>query len=193
MVNYKRTTGILLIIAVTQFLFLMNISEYLYPNYSVSNNFISDLGATCRNGSCVIYQPSSIIFNSSVILLGILLIAASYFFIKAFRKVLIMTFFLITGIGAVGVGVFPETAGILHSIFSLITFLFAGLSVIATAIIVKEILRYFGILMGVISFLALFLFISDIYLGLGPGGMERLIVYPTLVWGISFGSYLIKE
>jgi hypothetical protein len=35
------------------------------------------------------------------------------------------------------------------------------------------------------------LYISKNFLGLGNGGMERMIVYPVLTWGISFGGYLL--
>jgi len=34
------------------------------------------------------------------------------------------------------------------------------------------------------------LFIANADLGLGPGGMERMIVWPILVWGTAFGGYL---
>jgi hypothetical protein len=35
------------------------------------------------------------------------------------------------------------------------------------------------------------LFESGQYLGLGAGGMERMIAYPALMWGAGFGGYLI--
>jgi hypothetical protein len=38
---------------------------------------------------------------------------------------------------------------------------------------------------------ALILFIGKIDLGLGVGGMERMILYPILMWGAGFGGYLI--
>jgi len=31
---------------------------------------------------------------------------------------------------------------------------------------------------------------SNFYLGLGPGGMERMVIYPALVWLAGFGGYL---
>jgi hypothetical protein len=36
-------------------------------------------------------------------------------------------------------------------------------------------------------------FDSGFYMGLGPGGMERMIVYPALVWLTAFNSYLIAH
>jgi len=36
------------------------------------------------------------------------------------------------------------------------------------------------------------MYIGDIYLSLGPGGMERMIVYPVLLWVIGFSGYLMS-
>lgn len=40
---------------------------------------------------------------------------------------------------------------------------------------------------------SLLLFIKHIYLGLGPGGMERMIVYPNLVWALAFSTELMNH
>jgi hypothetical membrane protein len=77
-------------------------------------------------------------------------------------------------------------------IVSFITFFFGGLGVIAAAKIVKSPFSYFSILMGIASITALVLYGANIYLGLGPGGMERMIAYPVLLWAISFGGYLMS-
>ena len=34
---------------------------------------------------------------------------------------------------------------------------------------------------------------SVFYMGLGPGGMERMIVYPALMWLAGFGGHLLTE
>jgi hypothetical membrane protein len=187
--NNQLIAGVLLLAGSVQFVFGMSIAEYLYPGYSASKNFISDLGATCRE-TCIVYEPSASIFNSSVSLLGLLVLASSYFFHRSFRKAVITILLAVTGVGAVGVGVFPETAGVLHSISSLITFLAAGLAVISTALLARGPIRYFGILMGITTLTALALFLSRVYMGLGPGGMERMIVFPALLWGAAFGAYI---
>jgi hypothetical protein len=38
---------------------------------------------------------------------------------------------------------------------------------------------------------ALVFFMAGVDLGLGVGGMERMIVYPILMWGAGFGGYLM--
>ena len=91
-----------------------------------------------------------------------------------------------------GVGLFPETYGILHAIPSLITFLFGGLSAIISYKGQKPPFSYFSILLGALSLAALVLFGSSTYLGLGKGGMERMIAYSTLLWAVGFGGHLMS-
>ena len=95
------------------------------------------------------------------------------------------------GIGAIGVGLFTEDAGVLHVIFSFMTFLFAGLSAITSYKLEKPPFSYFSVISGVAVLLALVFFASGTFLGLGKGGMERMIAYPALLWAVGFGGYLI--
>lgn len=189
--DFRSAAGASLFVGAVQFVAGMHLAEYLYPDYSVSGNFISDLGATCR-ATCTIYQPSASIFNFSVILLGLMILSCSYFIWRELRSSLITALFGLSGLGAVGVGLFPETAGFLHVIVSFITFFFAGLGAIAASKVVKVPFSYFSILMGIASITALVLFGANMFLGLGPGGMERMIAYPVLLWAISFGGYLMS-
>lgn len=190
--NYRHVAGVLLFIGAVQFVLGMLISEFLYPGYSASVNYISDLGATCRT-TCIIHQPSAFIFNTSVSLLGVLALVSSYFIWREFHNRSISLLLGLSGIGMVGVGLFPETAGIVHLIASFIAFFFGGLSAIATYKLVKAPFAYLSVLMGMISLIALALFISEIFLGLGPGGMERMIAYPLLLWVIGFGGNLMSS
>jgi len=173
---------LLLFIGGVQFVLGIIIAEALYPDYSTSENYISDLGV----------GPSSVIFNSSVFLLGVLATGGAYFIQRAFNLRIFSILTAITGIGAMGVGLFPEDAGVMHVIFSLITFLFAGLSAIMSYKLQKPPLSYLSIILGAMSLLALVLFGSGIYLGLGKGGMERMIAYPALLWAIGFGAHVIS-
>jgi hypothetical membrane protein len=118
---------------------------------------------------------------------------ASHFIRRAFNTKLLFALLILTGIGAIGVGLFPETAGIAHPIASLITFLFGGLAAITSYKLQKPPLSYFAVLLGLMSLVALALFISGNHLGLGAGGMERMIAHPELLWAIGFGSHLIAD
>ena len=181
----RKLAGILIFIASLQFVLAMTISEALYPDYSVSANYISDLGELSKAGA-VAY-----IFNSSIFLLGLLTVISAYLIQRTFDYKIFSTFLVLTGIGAMGVGLFPESFGILHTIPSFITFFFGALSTIASYKLQKRPLSYLAIILGLLSLLALILFALDIYLGLDKGGMERMIAYPILLWALGFGGHLI--
>jgi hypothetical membrane protein len=138
-----------------------------------------------------VYQPSALIFNSSVILFGLLIVSSSYMLWRELNSPIIAVLVGLSGIGAVGVGLFPETAGFIHVIVSFITFFFGALSAIAVSKFLKVPFSYFSVLMGLASITALILFGLNIYLDLGPGGMERMIAYPVILWAIGFGGYLM--
>ena len=177
----RKIAGSLLFIGGVLGILGIIIAEALYPGYSTSENYISDLGV----------GPSSLVFNSSIFLLGILALCSAYFIQRAFNFSLFSILAAITGIGATGVGLFTEDVEVLHTVFSFITFLFAGLSAIMSYKLQKPPLSYFSVTLGVVTLLALVLFASDTFLGLGKGGMERMIAYPALLWAIGFGAHLI--
>ena len=182
MYDVGKAAGALLFIAGVQCVMGIIIAEALYPGYSTSENYISDLGV----------GPSALIFNSSVFLLGAIAVVGVYFIQGALGSRLLSLLLTITGFGAMGVGLFPESYGILHAIPSLITFLFGGLSAVISYKTQKPPFSYFSILLGALSLAALVLFGSGTYLGLGKGGMERIIAYPTLLWAVGFGGYLMS-
>jgi len=183
MYNDSKIAGLLLTIGSILCVFGIIAAEALYPGYSTSENYISDLGV----------GPSALIFNSSVFLLGVLAVSGVYFIQKAFSFRLFSILAAIAGIGAMGVGLFPEDAGLIHAVFSLIAFLFAGISAIASYRLEKPPISYVSIMLGAMSLVALVLFASGIHLGLGKGGMERMIAYPALLWMVGFGGHLMSD
>jgi hypothetical membrane protein len=183
--------GILVFLAGMEFGFFFVLAEISYPGYSVFKNYISDLGATCSNATCTFVQPSSMLFNMSITVLGLLLLAASFYLWRGFRSRTIMLFAVLSGIGAMGVGVFNESFGLIHGIFSAWTFISTGIFAVLTYRILRRPMSYFSLGAGVITLVATALYVSGIYLGLGPGGMERMVVYPVLLWSIGFGGYLM--
>jgi hypothetical membrane protein len=163
-----------------------NTSGYIY---SVFANQVSDLGANCRTTCTAV--PSAYIINSSVILLGLLILVSAYYLHRAFGYKPATAIIALGGIGAMGVGLFPETTGIWHGIFSLIAFLFTGLTAIVTARFQKPPMFFFSVILGLVTLGALVLYIGSNYLGIGQGGMERMIVYPVLLWAIGFGGHMM--
>lgn len=180
-----KVAGALIFVGAVQFILGMLVAECLYPNYSVANNYISDLGK--------LDAASALVFNTSVFLLGLPVAIGVYFLRHTVRNKVFLSFMVLCGVGAMGVGIFPEDFGILHRIVSLIAFLFGALSAIASYKYQKPPLSYFAVILGLTSLVALALFATGVYLGLGKGGMERMIAYPVLLWAIAFGGHLIKD
>lgn len=179
----RRMTGVLVFAGVAQFLVFLVVAEAIDPAYSVNVNFISDLGPRAA--------PSAPVFDGSIIALGLLVLLGAYFANRAFHDWLFTIPLMMTGFGAIGVGVFTEDFGGIHSVVSLITFVGTGLAAITAYRITKPPLAYIGVLMGILSFLALGLFVARATLGIGVGGMERMIVLPVVAWALAFGGSLM--
>ncbi len=176
-----------------QFAIMLIVAEAIYANYSVSSNYISDLGVWSK--------PSAVVFNPSIILFGILTMLGAYCFYRSSKMRGFCVMLGLAGLGGLGVGVFPEDTflvsgfPVFHGIFALLSFLFGALAAIGSSYrAVRGPFRVLSILLGVGSLLALaffFLTASVGYLGLGVGGMERMVTYPTLLWTLGFGGYLL--
>lgn len=190
--------GVALFVGVVQFGIFEIISEAVYPGYSVGNNYISDLGPPCAGGASCGSQTSWWIFDSSIVIMGLCVLLAAYFIQRYFRWKPITGLVALAGAGAVGVGIFNETAPFgLHDIFTLLTFLTIGLTAIVSYRLQKRPLSYFGVIMGALTLLALLLYLPDTgaywggIFGIGVGGLERMIVYPVLFWSIAFSGQLM--
>jgi len=184
-----RVAGALIFIAVTQKVLCVIVSEALYPGYSVSNNYLSDLGV----------GPFPMIFNSSAFLMGLLLIIGAYFLHRAFNFTMLTVTFVLAGIGSMGVGIFTKDAGIIHSVAALLFFLFSGLSAIFAVVcshvhgfkLMKMPFSAIAVILGLIELGGFALFVGKIDFGLGVGGMQRMVLYPILIWAAGFGGYLM--
>jgi hypothetical membrane protein len=194
-----KKAGTLFFLAVTQFVLCLIIAEALYPGYSVSDNYISDLGV----------GPSAVVFNSSAFLLGLLLLAGTYLQRHTPNFKTLNILLLLMGIGAMGVGVFTKDFTLAHGAVSSTAFFFAGLSAIASFKVLQKPLSLISVILGAMTLTALALFSAGIitsgsltsniaydstfFLGLGPGGMERMIVYPALMWLAAFSGHLVTK
>ncbi len=182
-----RRAGALLLSGGIIFTVFNTIAEAVYPNYSVRTNALSDLGA--------LGHSTSILWDGQLFVGGVLSIIAMS--ILVFRSSLsefvpgkpVKILYLLPSVGTIIVSIFPEnTILAVHSIGALIAFVFGGVSAIYAFKFTKSPFRYFSILLGVISLAAIPL-LGDSSL-IGFGGMERLVVYPYVIWGMTFGAYL---
>ncbi len=187
-----KIAGALLTVGGIQFVLALIIAEAIYPGYIIADNYISDLG--------VWGKPSAAIFNPSVMIFGIAIIVASVFIKRYFHLGKLAYLYTIAGAGTLGVGIFPENTfiingvSVLHSISALLAFVVGALSAIVTYKITKTPFRYISAFLGAFSLVALVVFLATrdaSALGIGAGGLERMVAYPMTLGLIGFGGYLL--
>jgi len=174
-------------------------AEVLYPGYSTRQD-ISDLGST-RPPDPIIHQPSSTIFNSSMLLTGALLLVAAYGTYRVWGRRPFTVALPVFGIAIFGVGVFPGNVTPWHGIAALLTFFSGGVTAVLSARVVTRPFSFICAGLGGISLLVLLsVFGYGLLIGgpsplepLGSGGIERWVAYPLLLWVLAFGGYLLGE
>ena len=175
-INKSTLGNTLLFIGSVQWFFGLLLAESWFPGYSSTIDYVSDLGI----------GPTAIIYNASVFLMGLCLVGGSYFLYDEFRFRPFTLFLILTGVGAMGVGLFPANMQPLHSIFTLIAILFGSFSAITSFRIQKPPLSYVSVFLGLVSLGAVVLFMpylglatgsTETFLGIAKGSMERWAIY----------------
>lgn len=188
--------GALFVLGSVQFLLGMALTQLYFPGYSLLNNYVSDLGGP--------QSPAAWIFNDSIRALGALGVLGAILIRSAFtpkRSAALGILFLgIASLGAFLVGSFPEGSpelgGNIHSVVSAVTFIGSGFALLFLAFAMLRDTRWAGFrgytaISGLVTLVALGLFQGGLYGALGPGGMERVIVAPVLLWAIVAGAHLL--
>lgn len=192
--DYYKIAGILLMVSCIQFFMAVTMAETQYPGYSTAKNTLSSLGGTLPP-----VEPSATIFNISVFLLGILALGAVYLILKSGGCRLFSACLLISGVGAVGVGLFPSYSPVAHTLFTFLTFFFGSLAVIFSYRLGLNIpMVIFSMITGLVP---LAIIIGTLIFGfnnalinyLGMGGTERFVAYPLLLYLTALGGYLTSR
>lgn len=179
------------------FTILMGIitAEIFYPaGYSISQSMISTLGASPPPDS-VVKEPSAAIFDSIMVMVGLMIMFGASFLAKYYDK----KFALLIGImgfGSFGVGVFPAFHPLVHPIMALIAFGGGGIAAMTSARYTTYPFSYLSLFLGALALLVLFCGVvlpHTIVPLLGPGGTERWVAYPLMIWLIGFGGYLMRD
>lgn len=182
--NKERSAGVLLFIGVFLFSMAILITEALRPTYSLSLDSISSLGI----------GPNGEIFYYSILLLGALLMISGAILLSGKKKEAWQVSLILVGVGAFGVGIFPYLVNYpLHSYFAFIAFIFGGITAILFVTHKGTPLRVFSPIVGILVLVSIFLYARGMLYGLGSGGMERMIVYPTLFWSLALSGYLMSH
>jgi hypothetical membrane protein len=174
------------------FLIGLLLAESWYPGYSSRIDYVSDLGI----------GPTALIYNASVFLLGVCVLVGAYFIEQEIRYKPFFVVLVLTGIGAMGVGIFPASMQPMHSLFTLIAILFAGISALVSYKILSPPLSYVSVILGAISIISAIIFIPYLglptgdtteYLGMAKGSMERWAINPVLAWIMTVGGYFVNR
>ena len=170
------------------------------PRYSISNNTISDLGNTVCGpyGDKLVCSANFLAMNISFIILGLTMLFGALINQKHSNTSKLSSFgfsgLALSGLGTVLIGIFPENSiSSLHIIGAGIPFLVGNISLVILSRSL-EVGKYFSIytfLSGFTALIALALFLTQNYLGLGIGGIERIVAYPQTIWLSSYGIHSV--
>lgn len=173
----------MLFAAIVQFAFLANISQILYEGYSVKDTLLSDLG--------VWEQPSALLFNTSLVLFGILGISIGVVLWPDKKLNFIPLLFVLCGIGMIIMAAFPISIEWAHDVGAFLSFVLIAVAALACYWTFPGPFGVVSLLLGIISFFAEITYKSEIYFGLGAAGSERMIIYPLFIWMAAFAAVLI--
>jgi hypothetical membrane protein len=181
--------GVLFFLLSVQFLTALMIGESLAPGYSLRDNAISDLG---------VIKETAALFTATMVLAGLLNVIGGYLLYQGHGRKGTFALYVLAGVGTIGAGLISlEHPSGLHGLFALVAFLFFNGEAIATARLIKGPLRVFSVLAGVVGLVfVVLMFLGDsgtvdVFSILGHGAVERMIVYPPLLWLVAFGGYLM--
>jgi hypothetical membrane protein len=176
--------------------------------FSLTQNFISDLGnTTCGpyplDSSMYVCSPWHAWMNLSFVLLGLIILVGAALVRTAFPpgpfRAAGLMLLALAGAGIIAVGLFPEDVNIMyHRLGAAAHFILGNLGMVALGISLRQarlrpVLAVYSIVSGVVGLLATALFVSDHYLGMGIGGMERLAAYPLPLWLIAGGISFVRN
>ncbi len=182
--NNQRNAGILLFVGVFLFSMALLVGEALRPTYSLSSDSISSLGIGAHGS----------IFYYSILLMGALVVIAGIILLTGKKKEAWQGSLILVGIGAIGVGTFPYLISYpLHSDFAFLAFVFGGITALLFTAHKGTPLRIFSPIVGVLVLVSIYLYATGMLYGLGSGGMERMIVYPTLFWALALSGHLMNQ
>ncbi|YAL81886.1 DUF998 domain-containing protein [Dermacoccaceae bacterium W4C1] len=202
--------GVLLLLTM-QYLIAEQVTAAAWSNpaYSFGRNYISDLGVpecvkASDRGVC---SPDHALMNGAFVTQGLIVLAAAAVLTgllgRGWRQA-VRALALVYGVGMIIVGSFPgsyaenltgdATRTTLHSIGALLAILGGNLLILAVGAGVRHTSPRLGVLslvLGVVGIGAGFASRTTT-LGLGVGGIERLAVYPFILWFIVAGALLVR-
>lgn len=200
--SYRKLGPVLYVAGLQYFAVQLLVALRWSPAYSISRDTISDLGNTACgtwNGRYVC-SPLHALMNWSFIVLGATMMAGSVLIFRRFARgrMAAAGFAAMTasGFGVVMVGLFPENSvPVLHGLGTAIPFVLGNIALFALAVALEMtvLMRAYSLLSGAVALLGLAAYASSHFLGLGEGGIERVVAYPQTICLAVIGCYLIAQ
>lgn len=182
--------GLLLVLLGASFLTATMLAASIAPGYDFNAAAISDLG---------VIGETAVLFNALLVAVGALNIGAGILLYRVHRRIWILAIYVLAGIGAAGAGLVPLDTSELHSLFALFGFVFFNVEALATAAVLRGPMRALSLVAGLIGLIyVVVMIIGDagnpaVFGAIGHGGSERMIVYPTMLWTLAVGGYLLAR
>lgn len=193
--DHYKYAGIFLIIGCIQYLLVVNLAESMFSGYSIAQNSLSDLGGLFAS------TQVALMFNVSNMILGILILASVYLILKSGGCRLFSGCLGIFGFCIAALGIFPEYIPTIHVTLILIAYFIGSLALIFSYRLGINIPM--TIISMILGFTALITIITPVILGMGTtnplglligkGGLERLIIYPIILYLTALGGYLTSR
>lgn len=194
--------GVLLLAGGIVFVLGINMAESTFPGYSMSDDWVADLGGICTYApgsivpdQCIVYQPAAIFYSAAKLGLGVTAVVAAYLLYPVVRVKRPIAFLGIAGICAFGAFV---DAGIVQALFSLLAFLFGALAALDSRRLTGWPIGYVSVVLALVTLAAISIYLTvgggifaTIWAPIGQGGMERVIIYGDVLWILVFGATLV--
>jgi hypothetical membrane protein len=186
----RRNLGTVLLVGCLLQFFGMQIAEYVYPGYSVSQNYISDLG--------VDVLASALLFNVTLFIFGACVVFVFYKMRQQGMDNLLCLLLILAGVGAILVSIFNEhTIGAIHYTGAVMAFCLTAVAAIRSNMTIFKgtKLGKVCVALGIVGLAAAIgkvalVNVND-YLGIGKGGMERMMYYPAILFALIIAVYLL--
>lgn len=212
--EWQKIAGLALIIGPIEFAVATLVEGALIPGYGLITHWVSDLGAPPNNAPH--FAPGTDlwwVFSITLILMSLLIFVG----VVGLRPLLgdrtlgkaVLVLIVIVALGAIGVAVWNEVDALtLHSISALTAFGLGWIAMVLFGVYVRNDPRWkpgwslLSILGGVASLVALVLYVVPTFVGRAnvpawvasvyPGGSERAILLPLILWLIALGFHLVR-
>jgi hypothetical membrane protein len=212
--DWQKISGWAFVVGPTQFVVATLVEGALIPGYGLISHWISDLGAPPNNAPH--FAPGTSlwwVFSVSLILMSLLIFVGmvglrTLMWNRALGKATLVILGIVA-LGAIGVAVFNEVDALeLHSISALIAFGTGWIALVLFGVYArgapawKGVWGLLSILGGLVSLVALVLYVVPTFVGrtnvsswvasIYPGGSERLIVVPLILWMVAIGVHMVR-